>query len=319
MALSSDTSLLEGRVVLVTGAGRGLGRAHARTIAEHGARVVVNDVEDADACAADLRADGLEVVAEGSDVSSWVGAERAVHAALEHFGALHGLVNNAGVTRRADVADLTEAGLDRELGVNLRGAFACTHHASAYWRAQNRQGRCPDASVVHTTSDAVFTAAPGGSGYAATKAGIIALAEAASIEGGQYGVRHNAVAPSGRTIMAASSGLLGYDESEVGLPEQQDPDSPENPLHNSPLVAWLLSTEARHVTGQVFRIRHGAVARVERSTTGPWQLPPDGASCWPAERIGELVDGEIFGSRLPAPTRTYPDGRRLPFARLDHR
>jgi NAD(P)-dependent dehydrogenase (short-subunit alcohol dehydrogenase family) len=310
---------LRGAVVIVTGAGRGIGRAHARTLAAHGARVIVNDVAGAPECVARLQADGLTAWADASDISTWDGARSLIAAAVSRFGRLDGLVNNAGVLRRADVADLTEEGLDAELGVNLKGAFACTRFAAEYWRHENRQGRRPDASVVNTASDTIFTASPGGSGYAATKAAIVALTQSASLEGAQYGVRHNAIAPSGRTPMAASSGLLAFGAAPVpDDPADQDPAAPDNPLHNSPLVVWLLSPESAHVNGQVFRLRHGAFSRMNPTTQGEWLIPPGDATTWAPEEIGEALNTRVFGSQFPPPVRDFPGQPSVPFSRLNH-
>lgn len=309
--------MLDGKVVVVTGAGRGIGRAHARVLATHGARVVVNDVRGADECVERFVADGLEARADSSDISSWAGAKALISATLAHFGRLDGLVNNAGVLRRADVADLAEADLDLELGVNLKGTFACTRFACAYWRGEARAGRRPNASVVNTASDTVFTASPGGSGYAATKAAIVALTQSASLEGVQYGVRHNAIGPSGRTPMAGGSGLLAFG-SDVPVPEDQDPAAPDNPLHNSPLVAWLLSDESRHVTGQVFRMRFGSFAVMNRTTNGQWYSPAAEAAEWRPAELTEVMNAWVFGSQFPPPMRDYPNQPSVPFSRLDH-
>ncbi len=134
---------LKGAVVIVTGAGRGIGRAHARTLAAHGARVIVNDVAGAHECVERLAKDGLTAWADTSDIGTWDGARSLIGATVDRFGCLDGLVNNAGVLRRADVAYLVEEDLDLELGVNLKGAFACTRFASQYWRQESRAGRRP--------------------------------------------------------------------------------------------------------------------------------------------------------------------------------
>lgn len=310
---------LNGAVVIVTGAGRGIGRGHARTLAAHGAQVVVNDVAGAPECVERLKGDGLTAWADTSDIGTWDGARSLISATVSRFGRLDGLVNNAGVLRRADVADLAEEDLDLELGVNLKGAFACTRFASEYWRQESRQGRRPRASVVHTASDTIFTGSPGGAGYAATKAAIVALAQSASLEGAQYGVRHNAIAPSGRTPMAASSGLLAFGAAPVpDDPADQDPAAPDNPLHNSPLVVWLLSPESAHVTGQVFRLRFGAVSRMNPTTNGEWLIPPDQAAAWAPDQIGEALNSRVFGSQFPQPMRQFPNQPSVPFSRLDH-
>jgi NAD(P)-dependent dehydrogenase (short-subunit alcohol dehydrogenase family) len=312
-----EGAMLDGAVVIVTGAGRGIGRAHARALAAHGAQVVVNDVDGAQACVERLAADGLTAWADTSDIGTWEGARSLIAAAVNRFGALDGLVNNAGVLRRADVADLVEEDLDLELGVNLKGAFACTRFASEYWRQESRAGRRRCASVVNTASDTIFTGSPGGAGYAATKAAIVALTQSASLEGAQYGVRHNAIAPSGRTPMAAGSGLLAFGAAPDD-PADQDPAAPDNPLHNSPLVVWLLSPESRHVNGQVFRLRFGAFSRMNPTTNGEWFLPPDDATAWPPEQIGDALNSRLFRSQFPPPMRDFPNQPSVPFSRLDH-
>jgi NAD(P)-dependent dehydrogenase (short-subunit alcohol dehydrogenase family) len=309
--------LLDGKVVVVTGGAQGIGRAHARVLAVHGARVVVNDIAGADECVERLNADGLQASADRSDISTWDGAQALITSTIERFGTIDGLVNNAGVLRRADVADLTEAGLDLELGVNLKGAFACTRFASEYWRQEYRSSRPRSAAVVNTASDTVFTGSPGGTGYAATKAAIVALTQSASLEGIQYGVRHNAIAPSGRTPMAGSSGLLAFG-SDIPPPEDQDTAAPDNPMHNSPLVVWLLSDQARHVNGQVFRLRFGAFAQMNRTTNGEWFMPPQDAPAWEPEDIGDAMNTRLFDSQFPPPMRDYPNQPSVPFSRLDH-
>jgi NAD(P)-dependent dehydrogenase (short-subunit alcohol dehydrogenase family) len=317
--------MLHGKVVLITGAGRGIGRAYALILAAEGARLVVNDIvpssqgSGVDPLVELLTSRGYEAVGDHSDISTWEGARTAVRRGIEYFGRLDGIVNNAGVLRRADVAEIEEADLDLEFAVNVKGAFACTHHASEYWRQENREGRRPHASVVNTTSDVIFTGSPGGAGYAATKAAIIGLTQSASLEGAQYGVRHNAVAPSGLTPMAAGSGLLNVDPRDAILPEDQDPDSPVNPIHNAPLVVWLLSDRAGHVTGQVFRLRFGAVARMAPVTSESWLLPPHDRHRWEYDDLEAVLNSMVFRSRFSAPVRESPDGTCEPFARLDHR
>jgi NAD(P)-dependent dehydrogenase (short-subunit alcohol dehydrogenase family) len=310
--------MLDGRVVLVTGAARGLGRAHACAAASQGARVVVNDTTGANDAVEYMWSQGFDAIAVEADVSTWAGAAYAVAAGVERWGRFDGLVNNAGVLRREDAADLTEANVDLQMLVNVRATLACTHHASAYWRNCKRLGEMPNASVVHTTSDSAMLGAPGAMVYSATKAAIIALAQSASLEGAYYGVRHNAVAPSGRTEMQASSGLFDFGGQHVLPPEEQDPDAKDNPSHNSPLVVWLLSARSSHVTGQIFQMRHGAFARVRPAALEGWIRPARDRVSWDVERISEAVDSSVFGSRFPRPLRHFPDRESEPFGVTDH-
>lgn len=309
---------LDGKIILVTGAASGIGRAHALTLAERGARLVVNDLRGASELADLLRSRGAEVVADESDISTWKGAEAAVQHALDEYGDIDGLVNNAGVHRRSDVADVTEDEYDAVLAVNLKGTFATTRYASEHWRDRARRGVRRPASVVHTVSDVILTGAPGAVTYSLTKSAVVGLTQTASLEGAHYGVRHNAVAPSGRTPQSAGSGLLGLDPNDVRQPEDQDPEAPDNPLHNSPLVAWLLSDESAHVSGQLFRLRFGSFARVTPLGQDGWQRPADGGPRWADGELAQTIEDHVFGTRFPRPVRTFPDGTSHPFARLDH-
>jgi NAD(P)-dependent dehydrogenase (short-subunit alcohol dehydrogenase family) len=309
---------LDGKVILVTGAASGIGRAHALTLAARGARLVVNDIKGAEETAGLLRNRGGEAVADDCDISTWDGAEQAVRHAIEHYGDIDGLVNNAGIHCRSDIADVTRDEYEQVLAVNLTGTFAATRYACHYWRARARAGDRRPASVVHTSSDVILTGAPGAVTYAITKSAITGFTHTASLEGAHYGVRHNAVAPSGRTPQSAGSGLLAFGPDDVKQPEEQDVAALDNPLHNSPLVAWLLSDASAHVSGQVFRLRFGSVAHVAPPSFGPWQRPADGGPRWADGELEEAMDGRVFGSRFPAPIRTYPDGTSHPFARLDH-
>jgi NAD(P)-dependent dehydrogenase (short-subunit alcohol dehydrogenase family) len=309
---------LDGKVILVTGAASGIGRAHALALAARGARLVVNDIKGADEIAGLLRDRGGEAIGDDRDIGRWDGAEQAVRHAIEHYGDIDGLVNNAGIHRRADVADVTPDEYEQVLAVNLTGLFAATRYACHYWRDRARSGDQRPASVVHTSSDVILTGAPGAVTYAITKSAITGLTHTASLEGAHYGVRHNAIAPSGRTPQSAGSGLLAFGPDEVRQPEEQDIEAPDNPLHNSPLVVWLLSDASAHVTGQVFRLRFGSFARVDPPSYGPWQRPAGGGPQWAEGELEEAMNSHVFGNRFPAPVRTYPDGTSHPFARLDH-
>lgn len=322
--------MLQGKVVLVTGAARGIGRAYARTLAQQGATVVLNDLapwappggapsdDPLDELVRSLTAAGYAAVGQRSDVGTWDGAREAVDTALSTFGRIDGLVNNAGTYTHADVADLEESVVDKELSANLSSTIACSRHACAYWRAESRAGRRRTAAIVNTSSGAFLKGSPGSAVYAAAKAAIVSFTQAASLEAGDYGVRVNAIAPSGWTTQAARSGLLGDPEVDVPFPEDQDPSSARNPMRNGPLVAWLLSDRSAHVSGQMFRMRHGYVRLLEPFSCGPWAqlVQPDGS--WDPDALARVMDASVIRCRLPYWEREYPDRPTEPYPRRWH-
>jgi NAD(P)-dependent dehydrogenase (short-subunit alcohol dehydrogenase family) len=296
---------LEGKVVLVTGSGRGVGRGHAIALARHGARVIVNDLGSdlsgagrdgapADEVVAVIKDRGGEAIASYHDISTWDGAQLAVNAGIDHFGRLDGLVNNAGIARPAALTELTEADFDALARVHLKGTFACTAHAFRYWRDRTQAGERVRASVVQTTSDSAFFGLPNDSAYAAMKAGIAQLALCASREGTEFGVRVNAIAPRAYTRMARVP-VPGVDMKEADAYEDE---APFNPSNSSPLVAWLLSEESNHVTGQLFRTLGGGVALVH-----PWRAEalifPKGGNHFDLDEITRVLNAGVFGSRFP--------------------
>lgn len=262
---------LDGRVAVVTGGGRGLGRAHALLMAAEGAKVVVNDLgSDLDGFGADggpaqevvdeIKASGGEAVANTDSVTDWDGAARMVRAATDTFGDLHVLVNNAGIgygITLARLEELTEDAWDTMIDIHLKGHFNVLRHAAEYWRQQSEAGREVRASVVNTSSPAAFVQLAERQStqidYAVAKAGIATMTIAAAIELGSYGVRVNAIAPGARTRM-----------SERAMPQvvaaPSDPAAFDtfDPAHVSPLVAWLAS-ESCPLTGQVFKIFGSAI------------------------------------------------------------
>src|SRR3977135_1992012 len=207
---------LDGRVAIITGAGRGLGREHALLFASEGAKVVVNDLggdshgEGADTTpaqqtVADIVAAGGEAVVNGDDVADWDGAERLVRQAIETFGDLHVLVNNAGILRDRVIINMTEAEWDAVIAVHLKGHFCPTRHAAAYWREQTKAGNTVNASIIHTSSTSGLFANPGQANYGAAKTGIATLSQICAKELSRYGVRSNAIAPPGRTPLTQAT------------------------------------------------------------------------------------------------------------------
>lgn len=267
--------LCEGRVVVVTGAGRGLGRAHALAYAAEGARVVVNDLgvgldgtpgpgSPAGQVVDEIRSAGGDAVAHGGDVATTEGAASLVRAALETYGRLDTLVNNAGFLRDRMLVNLDEDDWDAVMRVHLKGHFLPLKHAASYWRAEAKAGRPPVARVVNTSSGAGLLGSVGQGNYSAAKAGIVGLTLVAAAELGRYGVQVNAIAPAARTrmtervfaaTMAAPGGGGGFDAM-----------APENV---SPLVVWLGSAGSAGVSGRVFEAEGGRITVMEGWRAGP--------------------------------------------------
>jgi NAD(P)-dependent dehydrogenase (short-subunit alcohol dehydrogenase family) len=296
--------MLSGRVAIVTGAGRGLGRAHALELARLGARVVVNDLgvtaaggggpdAPADAVVAEIRAAGGEAIASPDDVASWEGARRLVHAALETWGRLDVLVNNAGFVRDRMLVSLAEDEWDDVVRVHLKGHAAPLRFAAAWWREEAKAGRAVDARVINTTSGAGLRGSVGQGAYSAAKAGIAALTLVAAAELGRYGVTVNAIAPAARTRMTEAVFADMMRAPEAGF----DAMAPENV---SPLVAWLSSPAARGVTGRVFEVSGGRIALVDG-----WrpEAEVDRGARWDPAEVGGAV-GELL-ARPPPPLPPY--------------
>jgi len=265
---------LDGRIAIITGAGRGLGREHALLFASEGARVVVNDLGGAvdgsgdDRSAAQLVADeiraaGGEAVANSDDVCDWEGGKRLIDTALEAFGDLHVLVNNAGILRDRVLVNMSEAEWDSVVHVHLKGHFVPTRHAAAYWREQTKAGREVRAAVVNTSSTSGLLGNPGQSNYGAAKAGIAAFTVIAADELVRYGVRVNAIAPAARTRMTEQTpGLADI----VRAPADASVFDSWDPANVSPLVAYLAS-ESCPATGRVFFVQGGQVRLFQ-----PWTM-----------------------------------------------
>ena len=279
---------LDGAVALVTGAGHGLGRAHALFLAKEGARVVVNDMggdihgigqslTPAQTVAAEIRAAGGEAVVNGADVSDWTQAKAMVEQALDEFGDLHVLVNNAGILRDRTLANMTEDEWDAVIRVHLKGHAAPTKHAVAYWRqrAKGHGGRPGHASVIHTSSVSGYAGNYGQANYASAKLAVCALSQVVMLEAGRYGVRSNVVSPGARTRLSLST---PGSEERYRAPDDPEVFDPLSPANVSPLVAWLAAADCP-ATGQLFhcdsnRVLVTSLPRVRelRQTDGQWTL-----------------------------------------------
>ena len=296
------TGICEGRVVIVTGAGRGIGREHALGFAREGARVVVNDLgvaRDGTGGSAgpaqdvvdEIHALGGEATANTDDIADWNGARHLVQTAIDTFGSLDVLVNNAGFVRDRMLFTTSEEEWDAVIRVHLKGHFAVTRHASEYWRTRSKAGEPVDARIVNTSSGAGLMGSVGQGAYSAAKGGIAALTLVESAEMGRYGVTANAIAPAARTRMT----------EEVFGDRMQVPESgfdANDPANISPLVVWLGSSESAGVTGRIFEVEGGLI-----SVADGWQHGPGvdkGARFEPAE-VGEVVHKLLAQAPAPAP------------------
>jgi NAD(P)-dependent dehydrogenase (short-subunit alcohol dehydrogenase family) len=300
--------LLEGKIAVVTGAGHGIGRGEALELAKEGAKVVVNDLGGAvsgggadkgvaETVAEIIRSRGGEAVANYDDVGDWNGAKNLIDQAISAFGGLDILVNNAGILRDKMIFSMTEDDFDSVVRVHLKGTFACTHHAAVYWRAESKEGRQRRAAIVNTVSSAGLVGNVGQANYGSAKAAIAALTVISSLELGRLGVRANAVAPGGVTRM--SSGVIK--DLEIKEADEYGDDEFErlNPGNSAPMVAWLASDEAMHVTGQVFRAVGHQIHRYVPWTLGASIETKGGPAKWKPEEIGAAINASIFGSRNP--------------------
>ncbi len=247
--------LCEGRIVIVTGAGRGIGREHALLLASHGAKLVVNDlgatvdgtggdVSPAQDVANEIMAMGGEAVVNGDDVSDWEGAQRLINQAVETFGGLDVVVNNAGILRDRMLTNMTEAEWDAVIKVHLKGTFAPSRWAAAYWRERSKEGQTNDARIINTTSVSGIYGNPGQTNYGAAKAGIASFTIIAAQELARYGVTCNAISPGALTRMTENLGMGDTDEEGREM---------MSPRWIAPIVTWLSSTESASVTGRVFQ------------------------------------------------------------------
>jgi len=269
--------LCEGRVAIVTGAGRGIGREHALSLAYHGAKVVVNDLganvdgsggdlSPADQVVEEIKAFGGEAVSNGDSVSSWEGAQRLINTAIETFGELHVVVNNAGILRDRVLANMTEEEWDSVINVHLKGTFAPSRWAAAYWREQSKAGKPVSGRIINTTSVSGIYGNPGQTNYGAAKAGIAAFSNIAALELARYGVTVNSVGPVALTRMTEGLGPA---------PETDEAREARSPRWIAPIVTWLASEESAGVTGRVFEASGQLLAVAEGWVRGQTHAPVD--------------------------------------------
>ena len=269
------SKLCEGRIAIVTGAGRGIGREHALSLAAHGAKVVVNDLgaavdgsggdlSPAEQVVQEIKGMGGEAIANGDSVSSWEGAQRLINCAIETFGDLHVVVNNAGILRDRVLANMTEEEWDAVINVHLKGTFAPSRWAAAYWRERAKAGQPVDGRIINTTSVSGIYGNPGQTNYGAAKAGIAAFTNIAALELARYGVTVNAVAPVALTRMTEGLGPA---------PETDEQREMRSPRWIAPIVTWLASAESKDVSGRVFEASGDVLAIAEGWVRGPRQAP----------------------------------------------
>jgi NAD(P)-dependent dehydrogenase (short-subunit alcohol dehydrogenase family) len=277
---------LEGRVAIITGAGRGLGRAHALQFAAEGARVVVNDVADdaadpAAAVAAEIRAAGGEAIGLNSDAADWEAARSLVATAIEAYGGVDILVNNAGILRDRLIVNMTESEWDEVIRVHLRGHFCPTHHVAAYWRDEHKAGRAAPRNMINTSSTSGLLANPGQSNYGTAKSGIATFTQIVAKELSRFDVKVNCIAPVARTrLTLATPGLEEIMAARDGMFDEWDPGNV------SPVVAYLASTACRF-NGETFFVRGGTVQRVRS-----WELA-ESVRCertWSVDELAEALD-----------------------------
>ncbi|MBO0728497.1 MAG: SDR family oxidoreductase [Acidimicrobiaceae bacterium] len=295
--------ICSGRVVIVTGAGRGIGRAHALELARQGARVVVNDLgvaldgrpqqdTPAEEVAAQIRKAGGEAVADGSNVADWEAAQALVARAVGTWGRLDAVVNNAGIVRDRMFVNATAEEWDAVVAVHLGGHVRVGRAAAAYWRDEHKAGRPVDARIVNTSSAAGLWGSIGQAAYSAAKGAILSLTLVQAAELGRYGITANAIAPSARTRMTEEVFVEMMRAPEDGSFDAMDP------ANVAPLVAWLASSGSAGVTGRVFEIEGGRL-----SVASGWQHGPvlDNGGRWTPEAVGPAVARLLADAPDPVP------------------
>ncbi len=297
--------LCEGRVAIITGAGRGIGREHALLLAHHGAKIVVNDLggsmdgegEDkgpAQQVVDEIVAMGGEALANTDDISDWDGAERLVQSAVDRFGRLDILINNAGILRDRMLTNMSEAEWDAVIKVHLKGTFAPARHAAAYWRERSKAGETNDARIINTSSPSGIYGNVGQTNYGAAKAGIASFTIIAAKELGRYGVTVNAIAPAALTRMTEG---LGMGQAPEEIKEQM------SPAHIAPIVTWLASPLSKDVSGRVFDVTGRMISVSEGWHRGPsLENPPDDV-----EELGPKVLELVAQARPNANMQGYDE------------
>lgn len=286
--------ICDGRVVIITGAGSGLGRAHARAFGAAGAKVVVNDINAgaAQQTVDQITAAGGEAIVNTSDITNYEDSYNAVKQALDTFGDLHVVLNNAGICKDRMFASMTEAEWDAVIAVHLKGHFCITSHAVHYWRGQSKEGKAVSGRIINTTSGAGLQGSIGQSNYSAAKGGIATLTLVQAAELGRYGVTANALAPSARTGMTEEVFADMMKKPEQGFDHY-------DPANVSPLLVWLGSGQSADVTGRVFEAEGGRISIADgwRTTEGV-----DKGARWKPEEIGgamkELLEREVAAQKV---------------------
>jgi NAD(P)-dependent dehydrogenase (short-subunit alcohol dehydrogenase family) len=298
------SGICEGRIVIVTGAARGLGRSYALAFARHGAKVVVNDLgtdlaghgrdlSAAQEVADEIRAMGAEAAVNGDDVADWEGAGNIVKTALDAFGGLDVVVNNAGFVRDRMFVSSTVEEWDAVIRVHLRGHYCVSRHAVEHWRQRSKQGLPVDARIINTSSGAGLNGSMAQSAYSTAKGGIASLTLVQAAELARYGITANALAPAARTRMTEQAFAEMMKKPETGF-DRQDPDN------IAPTVVWLGSAQSKHVSGCVFELEGGSIMIAEGWHDGP---RVDIGRRWEPAEVGGAVN-EILKKRRP-PKKVY--------------
>jgi len=308
--------LCDGRVVVVTGSGRGLGRAHALELARQGAKLVVNDIGaeldgtgsssgPAGEVVDEIREYGGEAIANGDDISDPAGAEAVIRTAIDTFGDLHAVVNNAGILRDRMLVNMSVDEWDAVIKVHLRGTFCMSQQAGAYWREQSKNGVAVDGRIINTTSPTGLYGNVGQTNYGAAKAGIAMFTIIAAQELSRYGVTVNAICPAARTRMTDTLRRPPTETPADGFDAY-------DPANVSPLVAWLASPEAADVTGRVFNVRGGTISIAE-----PWMAGAgvEKGARWETAELGPVIRDLVAQARPKVdmagrPVTTAPAGAR---------